>query len=376
VIALPFDSAQQAAVSQGVIGLGSYTIVDWIAGENQAPFPTLTANDQAALTNFLANGGALFISGSEIGYELNNTPFYANTLRASFVADDAQTYSATPAAGGLFNGLGVINFDDGSHGTYDVDHADMFSPGGGASSALVYNTTSAALQYANGCTRLVYSGIPFETIYPRATRQAMMTRLIDFLGACLPLDQVVSTIHLPVILNNYYAAPVPPPEPVCSDLLVNGGFESGEFAPGWSRLSRNPPPVIVTSPAASGTYAAQIGAATISDPLTQTVYSSFEQALNIPPNVLTATLSFARYRWSGDVSSDTQYVVIVDQGGQTHNLISEHVDDPAWVTAGFDLQAYAGQAIKLWFGVVNKGDDNGSTGMAIDNVQTQICVPQ
>jgi hypothetical protein len=92
--------------------------------------------------------------------------------------------------------------------------------------------------------------------------------------------------------------------------------------------------------------------------------------------VLTATLSFARYRWSGDVSSDTQYVVIVDQGGQVHSLISERVDDPAWVTAGFDLQAYAGQAIKLWFGVVNKGDDNGSTGMAIDDVQTQICVPQ
>jgi hypothetical protein len=30
----------------------------------------------------------------------------------------------------------------------------------------------------------------------------------------------------------------------------------------------------------------------------------------------------------------------------------------------------------LWFGVVNKGDDNGTTGMALDNVQAQICVPQ
>ncbi len=37
VITLPFDSVQQAAVSQGAIGLGRYTIVDWIAGENQAP---------------------------------------------------------------------------------------------------------------------------------------------------------------------------------------------------------------------------------------------------------------------------------------------------------------------------------------------------
>ena len=73
---------------------------------------------------------------------------------------------------------------------YDVDYADVFAPINGASSALVYNTASAAVQYANGCTRLVYSGIPFETIYPRATRQIMMTRLINFLGACLPPDQV------------------------------------------------------------------------------------------------------------------------------------------------------------------------------------------
>jgi hypothetical protein len=114
VITLPFDSVQQAVLSQGSIGLGSYPIVDWIAGENQVPFPSLTTNDQRALTNFLNHGGALFISGSEIGYELKNTPFYANTLRASFVGDDAQTYTANPTAGGIFNGLGAINFDDGT----------------------------------------------------------------------------------------------------------------------------------------------------------------------------------------------------------------------------------------------------------------------
>jgi len=66
-----------------------------------------------------------------------------------------------------------------------------------------------------------------------------MTRLMGFLGACLPLDRVVSTIHLPVILNNYYAAPEPPPELVCSNLLVNGGFESGDFAPGGASFAQS-----------------------------------------------------------------------------------------------------------------------------------------
>ena len=187
-ITLPFDSVQHAAVSDGSIGLGSYSIVDWIAGEEQTPFTSLNANDQTYLTGFLNNGGALFISGAEIGYELQGTPFYANTLRASFVADDANTYAMNPQSGGIFAGLGPINFDDSTHGTYDVDFPDVFNPINGATTALVYNTGGpAAIQFATGpCMRLVYSGVPFETIYPDTLRRSFMARLIDYLDDCLP----------------------------------------------------------------------------------------------------------------------------------------------------------------------------------------------
>jgi hypothetical protein len=80
---------------------------------------------------------------------------------------------------------------------------------------------------------------------------------------------------------------------------------------------------VVTSPVASGIYAARIGAATISETITQTSYSPFEQALSVPANVVTATLSFARYRWSGDVINDTQYIVIVDGNDAVEHLINE-----------------------------------------------------
>jgi len=559
VITLPFDSVQQAVVSQGAIGLGNYTIVDWIAGENQAPFTTLTTNDQTALTNFLNGGGALFISGSEIGYELQNTSFYANTLHASFVADAALTYTANPTAGGIFNGLGPLQFDDGMHGLYNVDSADVVAPINGASSSLVYNTASAAVQYANGCTRLVYSGVPFETIYLRAMRQAMMTRLINFLGVCLPLDVdttiasphdgsfvktipafnggasnsatqvqvsirrvsdttfyngstfvpaaeiwltatavnpwsyalpaladstyalharaaapgpivdlspaavtftldtvapaipqiitptngisltavapqfewtgggnsagfylqvdgVTTTLNspalsatqgvtdglhqwrvrafdaagnlsnwsgtgvfnttslksfLPVVLKNYQAAVLPP---MCYEAIVNGGFESGDFT-SWTQPSQNPPGAIVTDTVFSGSFAAQIGAATISDAITTTSYSSIMQNLTIPANAITATLSFARFRWSGDTSGDKQYAAVLRTGQPVDYLFSEGAADPGWNMVSFDLKSYAGQTINLLFSVMNNGA-NGSTGMALDNVQTQICVPQ
>jgi N-acetylmuramoyl-L-alanine amidase len=557
VITLPFDSAQQAAVSSGSVGLGSYTIVDWIAGENQAPFPSLTTNDQTALTNFLNNGGALFISGSEIGYELKNTSFYANTLRASFVADDAQTYTANSTVGGIFNGLGAIYFDDGSHGMYDVDYADVIAPINGATSALVYNTAAAAVQYINGCTRLVYSGIPFETIYPRATRQAMMTRLMSFLGACLPVNtQITSPLDgaivnaappftgsadahatqvqvsirrvsdatfyngssfvtqpeiwlaaanvnpwsyaLPPLNDGAYALraraaasgsivdlspaavtftldTVPPAVPTlitptngvsltavaplfqwtgggnpagfhlqvdgltttlnspalsttrvvtdgphqwrvrafdaagnlsswsaigtfnttslkaflplimknneapvsqvtCYEAIVNGGFESGDFT-GWSRPSQNPPGAIITGSVYSGSYAARIGAATISDAISATSYSSIRQSITIPTTAVTATLSFARYRWSGDTAGDRQYLAVQRSGQPTDYLFSEGAADTTWNMIAFDLKNYAGQAINLLFSVMNNGL-GGSSGMALDDVQAQICAPQ
>jgi len=44
---------------------------------------------------------------------------------------------------------------------------------------------AAAVEYTNGCQRLVYFGFPFETIYPAATRQAVMARVMSFVGACV-----------------------------------------------------------------------------------------------------------------------------------------------------------------------------------------------
>jgi hypothetical protein len=161
---------------------------------------------------------------------------------------------------------------------------------------------------------------------------------------------------------------------VCSDTIVNGGFESGDFT-GWSRPSQNPPGAVITDSVYSGIYAARIGAATIGDPITTTSYSSVRQSITLPADALTATLSLARYRWSGDTSSDRQYLAVLRTGQPVDYLFSEGAADSTWNTIEFDLKGYAGQNIDLLFSVFNNGL-HGSTGMAIDDVQTRICVPQ
>ncbi|MBN1179877.1 MAG: fibronectin type III domain-containing protein [Anaerolineae bacterium] len=200
VITLPFDSASNEAVQTGMVNLDDYAIVDWILGEEATQEETLNAVEQALLGSYLDGGGSLFISGTEIGWDLDylgstaDRTFYNGALRASYAGDDAGTYTVAPAAGSIFEGLAAFRFD--APDEYDADYPDQLTPFNGATVALAYQGGgggSAAVQYADGCQRLVHFGFPFETILP-ADRPAVMARVLGFLGECtvLPLQTAIA----------------------------------------------------------------------------------------------------------------------------------------------------------------------------------------
>jgi len=190
VISYPFDGTSNEAVRDGLVHLSDYVLVDWILGEESAPDETLDATERALLTDFLGHGGALFLSGAEVGWHLDymgaDPDFYNARLRADYVGDDAETYDVAPAPGSIFEGLAPFRFD--TPGMYAADYPDQMTPINGSVAALIYSgglMGTAAVQYADGCERLVYFGFPFETIRPEA-RPGVMARVLDFLGVCLP----------------------------------------------------------------------------------------------------------------------------------------------------------------------------------------------
>ncbi len=192
VISYPFDSSSNEAVRDGDVDLTDYTVVDWILGEESTQDETLSGTEQGLLGTFLDGGGALFISGAEIGWDLDylgsagDRSFYNNYLRADYVGDDAGTYQVAPVPGSIFDGLPSFRFD--AAGMYDADYPDVIAPVNGSTAALTYSGGTggvAAVQYGNGCRRLVHFGFPFEVIHPDH-RAAVMGRVMDFLGLCLP----------------------------------------------------------------------------------------------------------------------------------------------------------------------------------------------
>ena len=68
------------------------------------------------------------------------------------------------------------------------------------------------------------------------------------------------------------------------------------------------------------------------------------------------------------VAGDAQYGLILDptSGDILETIFWQLSNDQAWQTHTFDLSGYAGQTIRLHFGVYNDGL-NGATAVYLDN---------
>lgn len=194
------DSASNEMVASGAVNLSNYAGVVWILGEESTADETFSAAEQTKVTNYLAAGGKLFVTGSELAYDLDqptgptaaDRAFLNNVLKTGYNADDANTYAANPAAGSIFAGLPQITFDNGAQ-FYNVESPDRLSPTGGSTAALTYATGGAAgLQYADPATgaKVVVFGFPFETITTASLRTQVMGRVLDYFAVTELPDEI------------------------------------------------------------------------------------------------------------------------------------------------------------------------------------------
>lgn len=195
-------SCTHKAITDNLVALSNYRAIDWIAGEESTTDTSITPHEQTYLTSYLQQGGYLFVSGSELGYNLYgggnaaNQAFYTNYLKARYISDapenTASKYYASVVgsiSGSIYDAGDSVNFDNGTHGTYDVNYPDAIAPIGGAQADMHYTTLDteyACIHYKgvfNGGSKtgkLVYMAYPFETIYPAAAEDTVMKDIIIF----------------------------------------------------------------------------------------------------------------------------------------------------------------------------------------------------
>jgi len=203
------DTVQNEAVINGQVALSNYDAVFWISGEESTADSTFDAAEQSALITYVSNGGHLFASGAEIGWDLdlfnNGQQFYNLILRADYVADDAGTYAATGAAGSIFAGID-LSFDTRDT-VYNAQFPDVIAPSLGSIAALSYvggSGGTAAVQFdgsGGGTGNVVTFGFPFETIADIADANAVMAAALEFFN--ISDTAVAATVEAREIFFNF-----------------------------------------------------------------------------------------------------------------------------------------------------------------------------
>lgn len=184
---LAIASASNESVIAGNVDLSQYDAVVWMSGEESSADDTFDATEQTLVEAYIAAGGNLFVSGAEIGWDLdllnNGRSFFRNTFKATYAADDANTYSATGSPGGLLAGLD-LGFDDGQQ-FYDVNFADVLTPNAGATTIATYAGGGGAATQAvgaNGRGDVVLMGFPVESILSKSARDTVVERVLASFG--------------------------------------------------------------------------------------------------------------------------------------------------------------------------------------------------
>jgi photosystem II stability/assembly factor-like uncharacterized protein len=223
----------------------------------------------------------------------------------------------------------------------------------------------------------------------------------------LPVVLMLSTLLLVAvftILNTATATAVSPPtnqptninipqaSTICSELVINGDMEE-DLA--WVMPVTPAPAAYSTDQAHSGERSIRIG---IINGTNREAYSTAYQPVSIPPETITATLTFWLYPVSTGTLSvpdraeilpgaitgqlpaapavdDAQYVLVLDQNGNMLDiLLWIRENTQVWEQHTIDLSHYVGQTIWILFGVYNNGV-GGITGMYLDDVSLEVCRP-
>ena len=174
---VPFDGIADERL--GDFEAGDHELIIWAAGEESTIHETLSDSQQAIIRAHLDQGGAFWISGAEILWDLDrkgnadDQAFCNEVLGASLNSDDAGTSEASGT--GILAGLD-LGFDEASGGAYPVEYPDVLATGRDV--VVTYGDGSTAGALGSGVFLL---GYPFEVIGSEGDRAEAASRLVEAL---------------------------------------------------------------------------------------------------------------------------------------------------------------------------------------------------
>ncbi len=199
---LNFESVKNSVVEKGEVNLENYDAVFWYLGDESTQDESFSSVEESIVEKYLKNGGNLFVSGSEVGWDLDRVSkssygdiaFYNNYLKAKYLEDDANSTEALGVPGGPFEG-----FDFYFGQTFTEDYPDVITNYNGSSLVLKYSNGKGAGVYykgvfgnSNKSAAVVYFGFTLESMADDSAFNLVVAKIVDLFG--LSASSVRSTL--------------------------------------------------------------------------------------------------------------------------------------------------------------------------------------
>ena len=196
-----------------------YPVVIWCTGDDS--MTTLDTNDVSSLSRFLEAGGALFITGQNLGEDIADSPFYAEYLHAQYMGTASGDYFVSGIAGDeVGDGLDLVIL--GAGGASNQTSQDIVHPMDGADSVFVYRGGGiAGIKYEDNY-KVIYLGFGFEAIndlvHGYSHRPDCLSKILHWFGIEVGLEERL----LPEVL------------PATGRITVNPNPSEGEIVVSYS----------------------------------------------------------------------------------------------------------------------------------------------
>jgi len=206
--------------------LQEYDLVVWFTGDNTNHVSTVQVKEMYNLAQYLENGGNLFVSGSKIGYDLDermtempDTLFYYHYLKSKYVyVGDDQMKPVTGLANTVFADV-TLHYGEVSEEKFPDDIDPIY----GSEVLLNYNQKRADSTFRHagigfkGKFRssdieggMVYISFPLETVSSLTEQQAFFNSLLTYFDMITDVDVETNEVPVKYSLSQNYPNPFNP----------------------------------------------------------------------------------------------------------------------------------------------------------------------
>lgn len=197
------------------------------------------------------------------------------------------------------------------------------------------------------------------TFTPTATAPWTLTATTTATTTATPTPTMTATVSSTPTATLTLTATSTPTSGTCIELVANGGFENDSS---WTFGATSRPAGYVTTPVHGGARALRLGI--LPGTPNANSYSSARQLVVLPSQATNLTLAYWERPGGGD-ASDYRETLILDARGRPRTLArSFGSGNNEWQLRSFDLTAFRGQTVTLYFNTYNSG--GGS--LAWDNI--------